>query len=205
MGFYEERVLPRVIDVVLGNRRMQQVRRPSLAGLSGTVVELGFGSGPNVPLYPAEVDRVLAVEPSARARELAQRRIAASSVEVTFVGLDGQSIPIDDRIADCVLSTWTLCTIPDVDAALAEVKRVLKPGGRFFFLEHGLSTDPKVARWQHRLTPIQRKIAGGCHLDRDIEKIVRDAGFGFERYTTFTIGRPKVMNFMYTGVATKAT
>lgn len=201
MGFYEDRVLPRVIDVVLGNRRMQQVRRPSLAGLSGTVVELGFGSGPNVPLYPAEVERVLAVEPSLRARQLATKRLATSPVEVEFVGLDGQSIPIEDGIADCVLSTWTLCTIPDVEAAMAEARRVLKPGGRFFFLEHGLSSDAKVARWQRKLTPVQRKIAGGCHLDRDIEAIVRDAGFEFERFTTFTIGRPKIMNFMYTGVA----
>ncbi len=203
MGFYEARILPRVIDILLGNRRMQQVRRPSLAGLSGTVVELGFGSGPNVPLYPAEVERVLAVEPSERARELAAKRLAASPVDIEFVGLDGQSLPIDDGAADCVLSTWTLCTIPDVAAAMTEARRVLKPGGRFFFLEHGLSPEPNVARWQHRLAPLQRKIGGGCHLDRDIESIVRDADFAFERFKTFTIGRPKVLNFMYTGVAVK--
>lgn len=205
MGFYEDRVLPRIIDLLLGNRRMQQVRRPSLAGLSGTVVELGFGSGPNVPLYPAEVERVLAVEPSMRARELAAKRIEASPVAVELVGLDGQALPLDDGVADCVLSTWTLCTIPDVEAAMAEARRVLKPGGRFFFLEHGVSTDPRVARWQHRLTPIQRRVAGGCHLDRDIRRIVLDAGFELERFTNFTIGRPKVMNFMYSGVGVKPT
>jgi SAM-dependent methyltransferase len=156
-------------------------------------------------LYPAEVERVLAVEPSMRARELAAKRIEASPVAVELVGLDGQALPLDDGVADCVLSTWTLCTIPDVEAAMAEARRVLKPGGRFFFLEHGVSTDPRVARWQHRLTPIQRRVAGGCHLDRDIRRIVLDAGFELERFTNFTIGRPKVMNFMYSGVGVKPT
>lgn len=203
VGFYEHQVLPRVIDVMLGNRQIQNVRRPSLEGLSGTVVELGFGSGPNVPLYPAEVERVLAVDPAEVGRRLASKRLAASSVPVSFVGLDGASLPIDDESADCVLSTWTLCTIPDVAGALAESRRVLKPGGRLFFLEHGLSDDPKVAHRQARFEPIQKKVAGGCHLTRDIRELVRDAGFDLERFSTFTIAGPKIMSFMYSGVGTK--
>jgi ubiquinone/menaquinone biosynthesis C-methylase UbiE len=203
MGFYAEQVLPRVVDLVCGTKRMTKIRRPSLEGLGGTVVELGFGSGPNVPLYPETVDRVLAVEPSHVARRRAAQRIAESRVPVEFVGLDGERLPIADESADAVLSTWTLCTIPDVAAALAEARRVLRPGGRLFFLEHGLSDDPAVARRQHRLTPLQRRIAGGCHLDRDIAALVRDAGFTTEKLRTFTIQGPKAMSFMYSGVAVK--
>lgn len=201
MGFYEEQVLPRAIDVLLGNRQVQQVRRPALAGLHGRVLEIGFGSGPNVGLYPPEVDVVLAVDPSAVGRRLAARRLAASPIPVEFVGLDGQSLPVDDASVDCVLSTWTLCTIPDVGAALAEAARVLRPGGRLFFLEHGLSPDPKVAARQHRLTPIQRKVAGGCHLDRDIPALVRDAGFVTDDLAEFDMAGPKVASHMFSGSA----
>ena len=202
MSFYERQVLPRVIDLLLGNEKMQQVRAPSLRGLSGTVVELGFGSGPNVPLYPAEVDRVLAVDPSEVAVKLATKRLSASSVPIELIGLDSSRLPLDDNSADCVLSTWTLCTIPDVETALEESRRVLKPGGRLFFLEHGLSDDADLAQRQKRFNPIQMKIAGGCQLTRDIGALVRDAGFEMDRYKTFQIAGPKVMSFMYSGVAT---
>ncbi len=204
MGFYEEQVLPRAIDLLLGNRQMQQVRRPALVGLHGRVLEIGFGSGPNVGLYPPEVDLVLAVDPSTVGRRLAARRLAASSVPVEFVGLDGQSLPVDDASVDCVLSTWTLCTIPDVGAALVEAGRVLRPGGRLFFLEHGLSPDPKVAARQHRFTPLQRRVAGGCHLDRDIPALLRDAGFTPDPLAEFDIAGPKVASHMFSGSATFA-
>jgi SAM-dependent methyltransferase len=204
MSVYEDHVLPRVIDVLLGNKKMQQVRRPSLQGLSGTVVELGFGSGPNVPLYPPEVDKVLAVDPSETGRKLAAKHLAVSPVLVEFVGLDGESLPLDDGSVDCVLSTWTLCTIPDVERALAESRRVLKPGGRLFFLEHGLADDPDLARRQARFEPIQKRIAGGCHLTRDIGALVRGAGFEMERFKRFQISGPKVMSAMYSGVAVPA-
>lgn len=204
VGFYEEQVLPRIIDVLLGNRQVQQVRRPALEGLHGRVLEIGFGSGPNVGLYPDDVDVVLAVDPSAVGRRLAARRLAASPIPVEFVGLDGQSLPVDDASVDCVLSTWTLCTIPDVAAALAEAARVLRPGGHLVFLEHGLSPDPRVAARQHRLTPLQRRVAGGCHLDRDIPAIVRAAGFEVDRLTELDIAGPKVASHMFSGTATVA-
>ena len=203
VGFYEAQVLPRVIDKVLGNDAMAEVRRPSLQGLHGVVLEIGFGSGPNVPLYPDAVTKVLAVDPAVVGRRLAERRIRESPIPVEFVGLDGSSLPIDDASVDCALSTWTLCTIPDVEVALAEVRRVLPPGGQLFFLEHGLATDPRIAARQRRFTPIQRKIAGGCHLDRDIGALVAEAGFDLDRLKTFTISGPKTMSFLYTGVATK--
>lgn len=201
MGFYEDRVLPRFVDLTLGTRAMGKLRARALDGLSGTVLELGFGSGTNVPYYPAEVERVLAVEPSERAREMSARRRSASPVAVDFVGLDGASIPLGDGSVDNALSTWTLCTIPDVHAALAEVRRVLRPGGRLQFLEHGLSDDPKVARRQHRLDGIQQRIAGGCHLNRDISDLVVEAGFQLDEIATFRITGPKVLSFMYAGHA----
>jgi ubiquinone/menaquinone biosynthesis C-methylase UbiE len=205
VGFYERQVLPRAIDVMLGNKGMAQVRRPALAGLHGTVVELGFGSGPNVPLYPSEVERVIAIDPSDVGRKLASKRLAASTIPVEFAGLDGEHLPLDDASADCVLSTWTLCTIPDASAALREARRVLVPGGKLFFLEHGLSDDPQVAARQHRWNRVQNKIAGGCHLDRPIDQLVEGSAFSIERLATFSISGPKVMSFMYCGVAVAAS
>ncbi len=201
MGFYEDRVLPRVIDKLLGNEAMEQVRRPALVGLHGEVLEVGFGSGPNVALYPPEVTKVFAVDPAVVGRRLAADRVAASPIPIEYVGLDGAALPLGDDTVDCVLSTWTLCTIPDLDAALAEMRRVLRPRGQLHFLEHGLSEDPKIAHRQHRLNPIQNKIAGGCHLDRDIDQLIRGAGFEIDRLKRFSISGPKTMSSMYCGVA----
>lgn len=204
MGIYEEHVLPRAIDVVLGNRWMADIRRPALEGLRGTVLEIGFGSGPNLPLYPPEVDKVLAVDPSAVGRRLATRRLEASPVPVEFIGLDGQHLPLEDRCVDAVLSTWTMCTIPDVDQALREAHRVLRDDGRLSFLEHGLSPEASVASWQRRLTPIQKRVAGGCHLDRDIPAIVRRAGFHTEQVREFDVAGLRVVSHMFCGTARKA-
>jgi ubiquinone/menaquinone biosynthesis C-methylase UbiE len=199
MGIYEDHVLPRVIDVMLGTKAIGKLRARAMEGLSGTVVELGFGSGTNVPWYPSAVDRVLAVDPSEVGQKLSAKRRARSSIPVEFVGLDGQALPIDDASVDNVLSTWTLCTIPDAGAALAEVRRVLKPGGRLFFLEHGLSPDPKVANRQHRWNPVQRRIAGGCNLDRDIGALVAESGLAVDDLATFAIPGPKALSWMYAG------
>ena len=204
-AIWTDQVLPRVIDKVLGNEEMAEVRVRSLGGLHGTVVEIGFGSGPNVPLYPAAVTRVLAVDPSGVARRLAEDRIAASPVAIEFIGLDGQRLDLADDSADCALSTWTLCTIPDAGAALAELRRVVRPGGELFFLEHGRSPQAGVERWQHRLDPVQRRIAGGCHLSRDIPELITGAGFDIERIVEFDISGPKVMSHMYSGVARTPT
>lgn len=201
MGFYDDQVLPRVIDKLLGNAQMARVRRPTVDRTHGTVLELGFGSGPNVPLYPDTVDRVLAVDPSLVGRRLSAGRIAVSDVPVEFVGLDGEHLPVEDASVDCVLSTWTLCTIPHVELALSEAARVLRPGGELIYLEHGLSPDPKVARRQHRLNGLQNRVAGGCNLDRDIEALVTAAGFEIDGAKQFAIAGPKTMSWMYTGVA----
>lgn len=203
MGFYESQVLPRVIDVLLGNKEMGKLRRRALEGVSGTVLEVGFGSGTNLEYYPADVEKVFAVDPALVGRKLARKRLAAARVPVEFIGLDGQSIPLPDESVDNVVSTWTLCTIPDVAAALAEIRRVLRPGGHLFFLEHGLSDDDRVARRQRRLDGLQQKVAGGCHLDRRHDDLIRAAGLDVDQLATFTIAGPKAMSYMYAGTAKK--
>jgi ubiquinone/menaquinone biosynthesis C-methylase UbiE len=177
VGFYDERVLPRIIEKACGMKANRLLRRRVCAGLTGEVVEIGFGSGLNVAYYPSAVKAVAAVEPADLGWELARKRIATSAVPVERSGLDGQRLPFADATFDCALSTWTLCTIPDVGAALREVRRVLKPGGTFHFVEHGLAPDEKVRRWQHRLDPLQQRLFGGCHLNRPIVGLVTDAGF----------------------------
>lgn len=199
MGLYREHILPRLVDRACGTTELRRWRSQVTEGLFGTVVEIGFGSGLNMAAYPSEVSLVYAVEPAAVARRLAEPRIAQSSVRVEHVGLRGESIPLDDDSCDGALSTFTLCTIPDVDQALAELRRVVRPGGRFHFLEHGRSPDVAVAKWQRRLEPMQKRLADGCHLTRDPAELVRAAGFTIERvesryatgpkpWTWFTVG-----------------
>ncbi len=201
MGWYREQVLPRMVELACGGPQMERWRARATEGLHGRIVEIGFGSGLNVPVYPAEVTEVLAVEPAQLARDRAADRIAASHATVTHVGLDGQALPIDDRSCDGALSTFTLCTIPDVDAALAELRRVLKPGGELHLLEHGLSPDPKVARWQHRIDPIEKRVADGCHLTRDPIALVEAAGFEVVRHDSRYAKGPKPWTWMTSAVA----
>lgn len=205
MGIYREQVLPRLVDRACGTGELRRWRRQVATGLSGTVLEIGFGSGLNLPAYPPEVEVVYAVEPALTARRLATERIAASHVRVEHIGLRGEEIPLDDETCDGALSTFTLCTIPGVEQALAEVLRVLRPGGRFHFLEHGRSPDPSVARWQRRLEPIQKRVADGCHLTRDAAALVRDAGFEVTHVESRYAKGPKPWTWMTEGVAIKAT
>lgn len=176
MGIWTDRVVPRIVDRALSTDDVMELRQLACAGLRGRVLEIGFGSGLNTGLYPAEVERVDAVEPSDLGWQMSDQRRAGSRVPVERTGLDGQRLTAGDGQYDAVLSTFTLCTIPEVGLALAEVRRVLRPGGSFHFLEHGLAPDPGVARWQRRLDPVQRRVAGGCHLSRDIPALVAGAG-----------------------------
>ncbi len=204
MSWYRNHVLPHIVELTCGGSHMIPVRVPALTGLVGTVVELGFGAGSNVGLYPATVDRVLAVEPSMKAREMAHQRMAKTEhPPIEFVGVDGASLPIADGTADAVLSTFTLCTIPDIDAAMREVVRVLRPGGTLQFLEHGRSDDPKVFARQRRFEPIQRRIGGGCHLTRDAADLAANAGLSVESIDRFRIRGPAILTTMSCGRATK--
>jgi ubiquinone/menaquinone biosynthesis C-methylase UbiE len=194
-------VLPRLVDRACGTAELRRWREHVTAGLFGTVVEIGFGSGLNMPAYPVEVTHVYAVEPAATARRLAERRIAASAITVEHIALRGESIPLDDASCDGALSTFTLCTIPDVERALGEIRRVLGPGGRFHFLEHGLSPDATIARWQRCLEPIQKRLADGCHLTRDPVELVRAAGFTIERVESRYAAGPKPWTWLTEGAA----
>ncbi len=185
MGIYGERVLPRILNVAGGMKAIEPVRRRVCEGLAGDVVEIGFGSGLNIPFYPAAVTRVDAVEPADLAWKLADKRVTATSIPVQRSGLDGQSLPFADDSYDAALSTLTLCTIPDVAAALGELRRVLKPGGTLHFVEHGLAPDEGVRRWQHRVEPIQKRLLGGCHLTRPIVDLLETAGFTITEVDVF--------------------
>ncbi len=192
MGFYAEQVVPRLVNAACGTRVTDDVRRRACAGLHGEVVEIGSGSGLNVPFYPSNVRRVLAVEPSDVAWQLSQRRRA--TVPVLRAGRDAQAMPLPDASVDCALSTWTLCTIPEPRIALGELRRVLKPGGAFHFVEHGLAPDANVQRWQRRLEPVQKRVAGGCHLTRPITHLLTAAGFSITDLDVFYEPRaPKVL------------
>jgi ubiquinone/menaquinone biosynthesis C-methylase UbiE len=202
MGIYAEHVLPRIINVACGMKVTEPLRQRACEGLQGEVVELGFGSGLNVPFYPAAVSGVAAIEPADVGWKLARKRLAAADVPVHRSGLDGQSLPLADDSCDAALTTWTLCTIPDVAAALAEVRRVLKPGGTLHFVEHGLAPDENVRRWQHRLEPINKRVLGGCHLTRPIVDLVKDAGFAITALDVFyEKGAPKFVGADSLGIA----
>lgn len=199
---YEDRVLPRIIDKVMDNPEMHALRAEVCEGLFGEVVEIGFGSGPNIPFYPAEVTRVQAVDPAELGWDLARERIEASPVPIEFVGLDGQSLPIGDGEADSVLCTWTLCTIPDPLQALAEIRRVRKPGGCLHFVEHGLAHQTKGQTAQRRITPVWKEFAGGCHLDRPVIDLMERAGFTVDARRFATQG-PRTVGSMYLGTAVR--
>ena len=202
MGVYQEQVLPRMINVICGMKVTEPLRARVCEELHGEVVEIGFGTGHNVPHYPDAVKRVSAIEPADLSWKLAADRVAAAGVPVERNGLDGQSLPLADNSCDTALSTWSLCTIPDVATALLEVRRVLKPGGTLHFLEHGLAPDAGVQRWQHRLEPMEKRLFGGCHLTRPIVDLVEAAGFTIATVDEFyEEGAPKIMGADSLGIA----
>ena len=202
MGAYTDHVLPRMINVACNMKVSREQRARVCEGLAGDVVEIGFGSGLNVPFYPAGVDRVAAVEPADVGWKLASKRLRESPVPVERSGLDGASLPFPDESFDAALSTWTMCTIPDIDRALRELRRVLKPGGALHFVEHGRAPDERVRVWQHRLEPLNKRVIGGCHLTRPIVDLLRGAGFEIRELDEYyEQGTPKVLGANSRGVA----
>jgi ubiquinone/menaquinone biosynthesis C-methylase UbiE len=202
MGLYSRYIFPRIMHWSMSQAGLAEERRQALAGVSGNVLEIGFGSGLNLAHYPAEVRRITAVDSNLGALRLAREQLEGSPIKVEQVVQSGEQLPMKDATFDSVVTTFTLCSIPDVVAALGEMRRVLKPGGRYYFLEHGLSPDRQVARWQHWGTPITRWLGGGCHLNRPIRRLVEEAGFTIvqcEEYVSPAM--PKLAGYLYRGVA----
>ncbi|HFA60030.1 MAG TPA: class I SAM-dependent methyltransferase [Rhodospirillales bacterium] len=206
MSLYRDHLLPRLIHGVMRDPRFLPLRRALVAEARGRVLEIGIGSGPNLPLYdPARVETVVGIDPNAVLLRLARRRGAERPFPVWLVRATAERLPFADASMDSVLSSWTLCSIPDLDTALAEIRRVLRPGGRFLFVEHGLAREPGVARWQRRLTPLWRPLAGGCHLDRPIGERVAAAGFRTaELETGYLLAGPRLFTYHYRGAAEPA-
>jgi ubiquinone/menaquinone biosynthesis C-methylase UbiE len=206
MGFYEKRILPYILNLAMNTADVRAERGRCLKDVEGDVLEIGFGAGHNLPYYPRAVTKVVGVDPSEKSARLARKRIAAASFPVEFIGLSAEKLPVPDASFASIVSTFTLCTIPDVAGALLEVRRALTPDGRFYFVEHGLSDDPKVVRWQHRLDPIEQRVFGGCHFTRRISTLIEQAGFSIERLEhDYLKGAPKFAGFLYRGVARRGS
>lgn len=203
-SFWDAQLVPRVVDKACGAKPFAEMRERVAQGLHGDVVEIGFGSGLNLPYLPDTVDRVLAVDPAMTGRHLAAGRLRVCPTPVDFVGLDGADLSLPDGCANSALSTFTLCTIPDVSRAVGELRRVLRSGGALHFLEHGLAPDRQVARWQCRLTPVQRRLAGGCHLDRPIDHLLRAGGFELTELRCHYLKGFKSPAYLYEGIARNA-
>lgn len=220
MGFYSNLVIPYCIDLAMSGSNLEQYRQQLLADVSGEILEIGFGTGLNLPHYPESVTKITTIDPNPGMQKLARSRIAKSPITVDYKVLNGESIPLVDNSFDSIVCTWTLCSIPLVEQAIAEIYRLLKPEGKFFFIEHGLSQDPSIQVWQNRLTPLQKAmkcglggfphkqlhqevIADGCHLNRKISDLVKRQ---FPNVTTeqfYAPKLPKVIGYMYQGIAVK--
>jgi SAM-dependent methyltransferase len=204
MGFYARHVFPRLCDWAMRDPRFGSLRREVLAQADGEILEIGFGTGLNLEHYPEHVRHLTAVDPGVGMSRLARYRIEQSRIDVDLRVQTAEELPFEDERFDCVVSTWTLCSILDAGRALSEIGRVLKPGGQFLFLEHGLGDDPGVQRWQRRLTPLQRRVADGCRLDLDIEALIRGRAWAKVRVERFLLeGTPRIVGSMYRGAAVK--
>ncbi len=205
MGFYARHILPRLIELAMKNKEAARLRATCVPKASGEVLEIGIGSGLNLPFYSSEVRRVHGVDPSAELQRLARKRAAGRSAEIDFVLQSAdEPLPFGDASMDTVVMTWTLCSIPNTSKALDEVRRVLKPEGRFIFIEHGRSPEPAVAAWQDRLTPLWKRIGGGCHLNRKVDELIEQAGFQMQELRNFYVRGLRPMTYMYQGIARRS-
>ena len=201
MGFYADRIVPHLVHLAMRNRRLLPRRQRVIAAADGRVLEIGIGSGLNLPFYPSRVREVVGLDPAPRLLAMARRAAEKSAVPVTFIEGSAEAIPLDARSIDTAITTWTLCTIPDAVRALIDVRRVLTPGGQLLFIEHGLAPEDSVRRWQNGLTPVWTRISGGCHLNRPIRSLIEEAGYQIATIDTAYMEGPKPMAYLYEGRA----
>ena len=201
MNFYDRRVLPHLLHFVMGQAQLRPFRQRVIGAASGEVLEIGLGSGLNLPLYGVDVRSVIGVEPSAKLLAMAEQQAKRAKIPVELLEASAEALPLEANSIDTAVTTWTLCTIPDAARALREVRRVLKPGGVLLFVEHGRAPEASVARWQDRLDQPWSRIAGGCHLNRHIDRLITDAGFRIETLRHERVTGPPTHNFLYEGQA----
>jgi ubiquinone/menaquinone biosynthesis C-methylase UbiE len=202
MGFYARHILPRCIDLAMRNRETARLRADWLPRARGTVLEVGIGSGLNLPFYSSQVQRLYGLDSSVELQRMARKRTLDLSFEVEFLLQSAEDpMPLAQGSIDTVVITWTLCSVPNPDQALQQVRRVLKPDGQLIFLEHGRAPDPVVAAWQDRLTPVWKRIGGGCHLNRKMDELIQTAGFRIGELTTGYLSGPRPMTYTYQGLA----
>jgi len=201
MGLYQERIVPWLTNLAMRNRDLVAYRQRIVSAAAGRVLEVGIGSGFNLPFYGGGVSRVLGLDPSARLLAMARRAAPEAHASLELIEGTAEAIPLDNATIDTVVTTWTLCSIPEAGAALQEMRRVLRPAGRLLFVEHGRAPEARVRWWQDSLTPVWRPLAGGCHLNRPIADMIENAGFVLERLETGYMRGPNPMAFMYEGSA----
>lgn len=202
MGLYSDFLFPWCVDKFMSDPAFNRIRQRLLAPVDGNVLEIGFGTGLNLPYYPKQINKLSTIDSNSAMRKWAQKRIDESSLELEHYVLSGEALPMEDDSFDCIISTWTLCSIERVDLALGEIHRLLKPHGRFYFVEHGLSPDPRIQKWQYKLNPIQKLVGCGCRLDRNMREIIRQQGFQLDELSEYYFeDAPKTHGYMYEGVA----
>jgi ubiquinone/menaquinone biosynthesis C-methylase UbiE len=201
LSFYQDRIVPHLINMAMRNRQLVPYRERVISAAQGRVLEVGIGSGVNIPFYGSSSRELIGLEPAPRLIAMAQHASSKSGLPVTLIEGSSEAIPLDTASVDTVVSTWTLCSIPDAVVALQEMRRVLKPNGRFLFSEHGLASEPSMQRWQNWLDPAWKHIAGGRHLNRPINRLIEEAGFRIEQLKTGYLAGRNPMTYMYEGAA----
>jgi ubiquinone/menaquinone biosynthesis C-methylase UbiE len=201
MGFYQDQIVPLLINLTMRRRDLAAYRSRVVPAADGRVLEIGIGSGLNLPFYSRNVERLIGLDPSPKLLSMVRRNLRSDTPSLELIEGSAEAIPLENDSVDTVVTTWTLCSIPDAGRALREMHRVLKPTGLLLFIEHGRSPEANVRWWQDRLTPAWRRIGGGCHLNRAIQNLIEDAGFQFDRFETGYMRGPKPLAFMYEGAA----